>query len=510
MPMSTSSIRWPRLPLAAALAAMTCGSAVGAQINADLAAAARRDGRAEALIVLKDQATPALAPLAQGPDYKARRRALVSALRDRADAQQGGLRAWLDSRGIEYRAFWIANVVYANLSAADLAELAARREISRVEPNPVIALRQPRQGSSRSPAAPEGVESIAWGVDKINAPQVWAAGYTGQDVVIAGEDTGYRWDHPALKSQYRGWNGNSADHNYSWHDAIHSANGSCPADSPQPCDDHGHGTHTAGTFAGDDHGSNQIGVAPGAKWIGCRNMNAGNGTPATYIECMEWMLAPTDLDNKNPDPDRAPDVISNSWTCTEGEGCTVGNEIVQAATHLISGGILFVAAAANDGPGCSTITNPPAIYSASFTIGATDSNDALAGFSSRGPVLISPRTGSKDVKPDVSAPGVNVFSAWPPNTYTSLNGTSMATPHVAGAAALLMSAVPALKGHPKLVARLLRDTAATSGVTDPVNQACGGTQRTEWPNNMIGHGRIDVYAAYQAAMSGSFDLSDER
>ncbi|HEV8691309.1 MAG TPA: S8 family serine peptidase, partial [Ideonella sp.] len=428
-----------RLPLAAL--AVACSSVLGAQVNPDLAAQARRDGRADALIVLKEQATPALAPNA---DYKARRRALVQALRERADSQQAGLRAWLEARGIEYRSFWITNVIHAKLSTDDLAALARRDEVSRLEPNPAIRLPLPQPGSSsQGSVTPEGVEAIAWGVAKINAPQVWAAGFTGQGVTIAGEDTGYRWDHPALKPQYRGWNGSAADHNYNWHDAIHSPNGSCPADSPQPCDDHGHGTHTAGTFAGDDHSTHQIGVAPGAKWIGCRNMNAGNGTPATYIECMEWMLAPTNLNGKNPNPDLAPDIVSNSWGCIPSEGCTVGDEIKKAVNHLTKGGILFVAAAANDGPACSTITAPPAIYSSAFVIGATNSSDALAGFSSRGPVA-----GVNKIKPDVSAPGVSVNSSWPPATYVNLDGTSMATPHVAGAAALLMSAAPDLKGRP--------------------------------------------------------------
>jgi serine protease AprX len=500
--MSTSHRSLRSLPLAAL--AVACSSVFGAQVNPDLAAQARRDGRVDALIVLEEQATPALAPLPRGAaDYKARRRALVQALRERADSQQAGLRAWLEARGVDYQPFWIANVIHARLSADDLAALAARKDVSRLEPNPAIPVALPRPAAFAPGAeSAEGVQTVAWGVAKVNAPLVWAEGFNGQGVTIAGEDTGYKWDHPAIKPQYRGWNGSSADHNYHWHDAIHSPNGSCPADSQQPCDDHGHGTHTAGTFAGDDHDTHQVGVAPGAKWIGCRNMNAGAGTPATYIECMEWMLAPTNLRGKNPDPDLAPDIVSNSWGCTVGEGCTVGDEIKQAVNHLTKGGIFFVASAANDGPGCSTITAPPAIYASAFVIGATDSADKLASFSSRGPVA-----GVNRIKPDVSAPGVNVNSAWPPATYANLNGTSMAAPHVAGTAALLMSAVPELKGRPIAVARLLRRTAQTAGVTDPVNQTCGGTSPTDWPNNMVGHGRIDAYAAYKAAVAGMVDLT---
>ena len=487
-----------RLPLAAL--AIACGSALGAQVNPDLAAAVRRDGSAQALIVLADQSTPLLAPLSSTASYKQHRRALVEALRSRADMQQSGIRAWLDTQRVPYHAYWLANVIQVDLDARALAALAARRDISRIEPNPRLPSHLPRPNAVGD--APDQVETVTWGVNKINAPLVWAAGDNGQGVVIGGEDTGYQWDHPALKPHYRGWNGTTANHNYNWHDAIHDSVGNpCGNDSPAPCDDFGHGTHTAGTFAGDDGATHQIGVAPGAKWIGCRNMDDGNGTPARYIECMQWMLAPTDLNDQNPNPDLAPDVISNSWTCIPSEGCTVGNEILGAVTALTSGGIFYAAAAANDGPNCSTITDPPAIYSASFTIAATDVNDNLAGFSSRGPVLSSPRLTSKTVKPDVSAPGVNVQSAWPPNTYANLDGTSMATPHVAGAAALVIAANPALKGHPVVVEEILRDTAVTAGITDPVNQSCGGTPRTTWPNNMMGHGRIDAFAAYQAALA---------
>jgi subtilisin family serine protease len=498
--MRKSNSGWRGLPLAAL--ALACSSALAAGIDPALVVSARRGGVVDALIVLPDQATPALTPLDMNADYRTRRRALVDALRAGAAAEQADLRAWLDARGIDYRAYWIANMIWARLSAADLAAMARRDDVSRVETDPRIAAKLPQP--TAADRQPNAVESIAWGVAKIHAPDVWAAGFNGQGVVIGGEDTGYQWDHPALKPHYRGWNGATADHDYNWHDAIHDSSGNpCGNDSPAPCDDYGHGTHTAGTFAGDDGATHQIGVAPGAKWIGCRNMDAGNGTPARYIECMQWMLAPTDLNDQNPNPDLAPDVVSNSWGCIPSEGCTVGYEIRAAVQNLVAGGIFYVAAAANDGPNCGSITDPPAIYDAAFTIGATDSSDTLASFSSSGPVRPMPRISSRPapIKPDVSGPGVSVPSAWPPNSYVSLSGTSMATPHVAGTAALLMSANPVLKGHPAALAQLLRETAVTTGVTDPVNQACGGTSRTTWPNYMIGYGRIDAFAAYQAAIT---------
>jgi subtilisin family serine protease len=85
--------------------------------------------------------------------------------------------------------------------------------------------------------------------------------------VIGDADTGVRWTHTYIKNAYRGWNGSTADHNYNWHDAVHSGGGVCGANTTAPCDDSGHGTHTVGTLVGDD-GTNKTGVAPGAKWIG--------------------------------------------------------------------------------------------------------------------------------------------------------------------------------------------------------------------------------------------------
>jgi len=481
----------PRLPgLALATLALACPPAFSAPVDPDVFAQARREGVVDALIVLRDQSAPSLAPLDGDADYKLRRRALVDALRSRASTQQAGLRGWFGARGIEYRAYWIANMIWARLPAGDLAALARRADVARVAANPRIAARLPLpEGRPTATAVPLAIE---WGVAKIDAPRVWSAGFDGQGVVIGGEDTGYQWDHPALKSQYRGWDGSAADHAYNWHDAVHSNADTnvCGVDSPFPCDDYGHGTHTAGTFAGDDGAGHQIGVAPGAQWIGCRNMDGGIGTPARYVECMQWMLAPTDADDANPDPDKAPDVVSNSWTCTSDEGCTTGDELAAAVDNLVAGGLFFVAGAANEGPACGTIANEPAILDASFVVGMTDSSDALDADSSRGP---APGTGR--IRPDVSAPGVGILSSVPGDDYGVMSGTSMATPHVAGAAALLMSVNPALKGHPQRVADLLRSTAATGDVTDPWNSGCGGLTMASWPNYQAGYGRIDAYAA---------------
>ena len=461
-----------------------CGIVSAAEVDSQLTA---RNGDVDALLVFTRSAH-ALTPLAAAADYKLRRRALVGALRTQADATQRDTRAWLDARGIAYRSYWISNVIEVRLAQSALAELARRDDIVRIEANDSFAAGLPKPEQAR---APDDVESVAWGVTKIDAPDVWAAGFTGQGVVIGGQDTGYQWDHPALQTHYRGWDGSTADHNYNWHDSIHDSGGNpCGNDSPEPCDDYGHGTHTAGTFAGDDGATHQIGVAPGAKWIGCRNMDNGNGTPATYIECMQWLLAPTDLSDANPNPDLAPDIVSNSWGCPASEGCTAGDEVIEAVSNLVAGGIFFAASAGNGGSSCSTISTPPAIYDASFVVGATDSNDRMAGFSSRGPV-----SGSSLIRPDLSAPGVSVPSAWNDGAYATISGTSMAAPHVAGTAALLMSINPDLKGHPDEVATILRSSTVTDGVTDPSNDGCGGLTIADWPNYQVGYGRLDAYAA---------------
>ena len=437
-------------------------------------------------------------------DKTERARYVFETLRAHADAAQRALRAWLDARGIAHRAFWINNTVFLSADAAVANELAARPDVARLGANPSVRLELPAQPATRFDMAKstQGTLGIETGVAKIGAPALWAAGFTGQGIVIAGADTGYAWSHPALKAAYRGWNGVSANHNYHWHDAIHTGGGVCGANSPVPCDDGSHGTHTMGTMVGDDGAGTQIGVAPGARWIGCRNMDQGNGTPATYTECFQWFLAPTDLSDSNPDPAKAPHVINNSWACPPFEGCTDVNALKSVVEAVRAAGILVVASAGNRGSsGCGSVDWPPATYEASFSVGASNGGsavDAMADFSSRGPVTVD---GSNRLKPDIVAPGVGVISSIPGGGYGAMSGTSMAGPHVVGAAALLMSAHPELIGNPDAIIRTFKRTA----VRHVSAMGCGSIATTV-PNNEYGWGRIDVAAAHTNAPGATFDV----
>lgn len=399
--------------------------------------------------------------------------------------------AAIEALGLEYRPFWVANMIWVKGDLAAVQALAQRADVAHIYANPAVRASLPTPTLAEN--APTAIE---WGVQKVHAPDVWALGFEGQGVVVAGQDTGYSWTHPAIKNQYRGWDGASANHNYNWHDAIHSGGGSCGANSQVPCDDQGHGTHTMGTMVGDDGGSNQIGVAPGARWVGCRNMNQGVGTPTTYSECYQWFIAPTDLNNQNPDPSKAPDVINNSWGCPPSEGCTDPNVLLTVVNNVRAAGIVTVHSAGNSGPSCSTVTDPAAIYAASFSVGATDNSDTIASFSSRGPVTVD---GSNRRKPDISAPGVNVRSSYPGGGYTSMSGTSMAGPHNVGVVALIFSAAPNLIGNPDAIQTLLEQTAVPRTTT----QTCGGIPGDQIPNNTCGYGRVDALSAYNGLGGGT-------
>ncbi|MEI7806928.1 MAG: S8 family serine peptidase [Verrucomicrobiota bacterium] len=442
----------------------------------------------EFILVFSEQAD--LSGAAAFKTKEAKGRYVYERLSETAQRTQAPVLDELQRRGLKHRSFWIANAIWAQGDVASIQALAQRTETVRLIAN--FHARAP-EVPSRSVAS-KLTTTLEWNIAQIHAPDVWALGYTGQGVVVGGQDTGYQWNHPALIHHYRGWDGTNANHNYNWHDAIHTTDSHFTSTNPygynttSPCDDNGHGTHTMGTMAGDDGAGNQIGVAPGARWIGCRNMERGWGTPAAYAECFQWFLAPTDLAGQNPDPAKAPDVINDSWYSDASEGTTNLLVFQTAVENLRAAGVVVVVSAGNQGPACSTITSP-AIYDASFSVGATDSSDIIAGFSSRGPVAVD---GSGRLKPNVTAPGVNIRSSVPVNGYASgWSGTSMAGPHVVGVVALLISAHPELKGQVDGIERIIEHTAVP--LTN--SESCGGVAGTEIPNNTYGWGRVDALAA---------------
>lgn len=453
---------------------------------------------AEFLIVLREQA--GLEAAAGIRDKTERGRYVYETLTATAARAQSQIRAILDRQGVSYRPYWVSNLIWVRGDLDLVESLARRADVGYIYANVWQPMQAPiRTIMSTGQARANGVE---WNIALVGAPDVWARGFNGQGAVIGGQDTGYDWTHPAIKNQYRGWDGLSATHDYNWHDAIHEDNpvtspgNECGFDARFPCDDEGHGTHTMGTMVGDDGAGAQIGMAPGASWIGCRNMEEGWGTPATYTECYEWFIAPYPIGGNSftdGDPAKAPDVINNSWSCPPSEGCIEADLLKQVVENVRMAGILTAHSAGNSGSlGCASINTPAGIYDASFTVGATTSSDQVAFFSSRGPVSID---GSNRLKPEIVAPGEIIYSSSLGGGYTFLSGTSMASPHVAGLVALLVSAEPGLSGQVDELESLVTQTA----VPLTTDEGCGGDGPATIPNNVYGWGRIDAMAAVEAA-----------
>ncbi|MEV0001208.1 S8 family serine peptidase [Micromonospora sp. NPDC050980] len=423
------------------------------------------------LVVLREQADltglPAGVPGRAGRDARAAEvyRRLVAT----ADRTQGDLRRTLTRLGLDPTPYYLVNAISTDGGPAVRAWLAGRPEVGRVlvdqRVRPLPAAAPPARGDTPAPDGP------TWNVKLIGADRVWSElGVTGAGVVVGSSDSGVDGRHPALAAGFRGGDD-------SWYDPWEHRRA--------PADRGGHGTHTLGSAVG----RNGIGVAPGASWVGCVNLDRNLGSPARYLDCLQFMLAPFPPGG-NPltdgRPQRAPDVLTNSWGCPPVEGCDPG-ALRPATAALAAAGILVVAAAGNEGPYCGSIADPPAPYPDVLTVGAVDRSRALTEFSSRGP------TGAV-AKPDLVAPGAAVPSAFPGGGYAVLDGTSMATPQVAGVVALMWSANPALVGDLDRARRILTGTA--SAATVPAGAACGGTR------NLVGAGLVDAYAAVRAARTG--------
>ncbi|MGY4914353.1 S8 family serine peptidase [Streptomyces sp. 900116325] len=401
-------------------------------------------------------------------------RSAFSALRKKAESSQAPLQAFLDKERVGYQSFWIANALKVTGDEKLVTALAGRSDVKSIRKERTYHLDETEQNSVTDAAADADPVAAEWGVKDIKADQVWSQyDDRGEGVVIANVDSGVQFDHPALVGNYRGNLGDGTfSHDYNWYDPT----GQCGTGGT-PCDNNGHGTHTMGTMVG----AGGVGVAPGAKWIAAKGCESSSCSDSSLLAAGQWILAPTDHNGLNPKPELAPDIVNNSWG---GGDTTFYQDIVEAWN---AAGIFEAFAAGNDGDGttCST-AHAPGSQAPSYGVGAYDVNGKIASFSGFGPSLVD---GS--AKPDISAPGVNVRSTWPGNTYRAISGTSMATPHVAGAAALLWSAAPSLIGKIDETRAILND-----GAIDVDDTHCGGTADM---NNVWGEGKLDILASVDAA-----------
>ena len=419
-----------------------------------------------------------LAPAGLPSDPTARRRAVVQRLQETAQQSQAGLLSQLDQLTAagsvqHYHPFWIINAIALTADASALQTLAARPEIRHIGPDSPVQLERFDQSllpdeaaiptqiiTGRGQSLPAGLS--AWGIDRIRAAHVWRGlGIDGHGITVGIMDSGVDWLHPDLYGSYRGNLGNgSVNHADNWFDAVDWQN-------VAPQDPYGHGTHVAGTIAG----QNGIGVAPGAQWIAARAFDDhGYSAFSVLHAAFEWLLAP------NGRPELAPDVINGSWGANP-----LVSEFIADIDALNAAGTVTVFSAGNSGQTAGSIATP-AGYANTIAVAASDSRDKIAWFSSAGPSVFTGRE-----KPDLAAPGTRILSAYPGNRYALANGTSMASPHVAGTIALLLAANPSLT-RPDLT-YILTSTAIP---LDP-----------SFPNNLGGWGRLDAYAAVQTQLTAA-------
>ena len=475
----------------APMASLTNGIVVEPQLQAQIEA----ERAASYLIYFRDRPDFAAASTMS---WRERGWFVYQALRDAADRSQKRVRAYLEKQGVKYQAFWIDNIIAVErsdrvtlnglLSFPEIAALRATRTLKLIEP-------------IKAKAVPTAVQAIEPNIAHVGAPTAWAQGITGQGIVVASIDTGVRYSHQALVGHYRGNLGNGAfDHNYNWWDPY--------GDHPStPTDDNGHGTHTMGTMVGNDGGVNQIGMAPGAQWIACRGCSTSDCADTALLECAQFMAAPWNLAQNNPDPDRRPHVVNNSWgDC----GTTYDSWFQGVIDAWHAAGIYPVFSNGNNSncgysspPPCGTVGNP-ARYGNVTGIGSTGRDDGqYASHSNRGPTdnpdTINPRD-FPTLKPQMAAPGVNIRSSVPDNDAAyqgGWSGTSMSAPHVSGLVALIWQAAPCLRGNYAATETLIEQSATP--ITTGLPGACDGEGPEQLPNQSTGWGEINAAAAVEAA-----------
>lgn len=458
------------------------------KINAEVKNALSQERYVEVLVSMNEQvdttkvARETEAALSAKTPYQkkmASRYAVVDKLQETAERTQENVIKLLEAEKKignvqEYESFYIINMVYVKATEDVIKKLSMRSEVKEINLNGKIVVDWPK-------IAPESVngnqvQSTEWNIDKVGAPAVWNAfGINGSGVVVGTIDTGFTYTHEALMTKWRGYNpANPSVPNPvgNWFDAVNGQ--SLPYDEPTIP----HGTHVLGTILGQDPaGQNIIGVAPGAKFINAKAFTPDGGYDDDLLASGQWMLAP------NNDPSLAPDIINNSW----GGGSGLDEWYRPMVQAWRDAGILPVFSAGNENPPPAPpgSVSAPANYPESFAVAATDRNDIRGDFSRLGP---GPYAG--DLKPDIAAPGVNVRSSVPGGYEAGWSGTSMAAPHIAGTAALLLSYNAALT--PDQLEQIMTSTAT------PLTDATYPNA----PNFGYGNGLVNAFNAVSSVASG--------
>ena len=394
----------------------------------------------------------------------------------------------------DIRQYWTINGFSCVASDEVIAQLAERQDVAYVYKDEMRKMLP-----DISEATPVATRDMAWHVDKVNAPDVWSyngnTGYTGDGVVVAVLDTGVNYDHVDIAGAM--WDGGSEFPHHGYDVVNHD---------DDPMDDYMHGTHCAGIVAGQGNAGTQTGIAPGAKIMAVKIMDeTGYGGDAQIIEGIEFAL------------EHGADILSCSFGDPETGGYALFRQLYET---VLDAGVVAAVAAGNVGDQQFSYPRPYNVeapgncpppwfhpdqtlrggHTAVVCVGATDVTDKHSSFSSMGPVTWTEGANIGNyhdypyesgnpymiglIRPDISAPGESIVSlGFPGNTsYESHDGTSMATPCVAGVMALMLEADPSLM--PAQLDSIIELTAVK----------IGGYKK----NNVTGSGRIDALAAINA------------
>ncbi|MDH4036011.1 MAG: S8 family serine peptidase [Candidatus Krumholzibacteria bacterium] len=413
------------------------------------------------------------------PQANLGRSAVFGSLRQNARVSQAQLKSFLNRPDIRAdvgvtREFWLDNLVLVQARKSVIEQIARRTDVEQVFDNYTVTV-PPRPADD---PLPDPHQSQPWdNIAYIGVKQVWTSfGLRGAGVRVGGLDTGVDINHPDIAGKMI--TNNPADPTYpgGWAEFDGNGNvipGSVPHDSDQ------HGTHTTGTMVGGNASGWDVGVAPEASLMHGLVIPGGSGSFAQVVGGMEWIIDP----DGNPATDDGAQVVNMSLGATG-----TYTEMVAPTDNMVAAGVFPSFSIGNSGPGASTTGSPGNVPSA-FGVGATDNLDVIASFSSRGPVTwnFPPYVGTY-TKPDISAPGVSIYSTVPGGEweYSGWSGTSMAAPHVSGTVALMRQANPSMTVAE--IKQILAQTALDLGAAGM--------------DNNYGWGRVNAFAAVSAALVG--------